>query len=275
MMPELPEVETIRKTLSDSVIGKTINKIEILRTSLIKFPLAEYFSTQIVDEKIIALSRRGKYLSLNMASGAELVVHLRMTGRLVYVTAAEEKLPHTHIIIELNDGNELRYADVRRFGCLWLLPPQAEDKVTGRAKLGPEPLSEQFTAGALQQALKGRKISIKQALLDQSVLAGLGNIYVDEALFAAGLLPMRSVADLNEADFIRLAEVIPPILQSSIDHCGTTFSDYMDGHGNRGENIAYLKVYGRAGKPWSVCGTYLQKQKIAGRSSVYCPVCQK
>ena len=274
-MPELPEVETIKKTLSNILIGKTIIKAEILRSSLIKFPLADDFSSQIIGEEIMTLSRRGKYLSLNMASGAELVVHLRMTGRLVCVTSDKEKLPHTHIIMELNDGNELRYADVRRFGCLWLLPPQAEDNVTGRAKLGPEPLSENFNAQALQQALIGRKISLKQALLDQTVVAGLGNIYVDETLFAAGLLPTRCVADLHEADFIRLAEVIPQILQSSIEHCGTTFSDYVDGNGNRGENIVYLKVYGRQGQNCPVCGTVLQKQKVAGRSSVYCSVCQK
>ncbi|MDD2220890.1 MAG: bifunctional DNA-formamidopyrimidine glycosylase/DNA-(apurinic or apyrimidinic site) lyase [Clostridia bacterium] len=274
-MPELPEVETIKRTLSNSLTDKTIVKIDILRPSLIKFPLAEDFSQQITGEKIISLGRRGKYLSLNLASGAELVVHLRMTGRLIFTEQTEEKLPHTHIIMALDDGNELRYSDVRRFGCLWLLPPQAEDKVTGRAKLGPEPLSEQFNAEALLQILTGRKISIKQALLDQSVVAGLGNIYVDETLFAAGLLPMRCVSDLRREDFIRLAEVIPPILQSSIEHCGTTFSDYLDGQGNRGGNIAYLKVYGREGQPCPVCGTILKKQRVAGRSSVYCPVCQK
>ncbi len=274
-MPELPEVETIKRTLEPLLVGRSIGRLLILRADVIKHPQAEDFARLLNGRKIAGLGRRGKYLLIDVAGGYQLVVHLRMTGRLVCCSPQEERAKHTHVIFPLDDGKELRFTDVRRFGCLWLLAPEEVDNFTGMAKLGPEPLSPAFDAAYLGQVLAKRKSSIKQALLDQHLLAGLGNIYVDEALFIASITPLRPANQLSQKELKSLAAAIVQVLEQGIENNGTTFSDYVDGRGNKGANLGHLWAYGRAGQACRRCGQILMRQKVAGRSTVFCPCCQK
>lgn len=274
-MPELPEVETIKRTLEPLVVGKYIENVRMLRNSVIKHPLPDEFAQKIVNRRIESLGRRGKYLLVNLSGGYTLVVHLRMTGHFVCAEHTIEAEKHTHVIFELNDGYELRFSDVRRFGCLWLIASGELDDFTGMSRLGPDAWGGYLSAEHLKKVLAKRKISIKQGLLDQSVVAGLGNIYVDEVLFACGVSPLRKTSSITDGEWCKLAEIIPQILGKSIENKGTTFSDYVDGEGKKGYHVVYLDAYGRAGKPCRRCGDVLVKEKIAGRGTVYCPNCQK
>ena len=274
-MPELPEVETLKRSLEAALIGQRIQAIQIKRADLIKRPDAESFARTLSGKQIVALGRRGKFLLIHIEDGAKLVVHLRMTGRLVCSDPEQPELPHTHLCFELENGRVLRYSDTRRFGCLWLVAPGEEDDFTGLAKLGREPLDAAFSGDYLWESLAKRRIKVKQGLLDQSVIAGLGNIYVDEALYQAGVRPDRLCTDISTEEWQSLAEAIPPILNSSIQHRGTSFSDYLDGEGKKGDNLAFLKAYQREGQPCERCGTLLEKIRVGGRGSCFCPKCQK
>jgi len=274
-MPELPEVETIKNTLTPLICGDTIIKAHILRSDVIKYPDASTFAKNIEGKKIASLGRRGKYLLFLWEQGGQMVVHLRMTGRMLYSQPNDPLLKHTHVIFDLASGAQLRFSDTRRFGCLWLLEPDEEDCYTGMSKLGPEPLGSDFSALHLKRVLGKRKVNIKQGLLDQRMVAGLGNIYVDESLFAAAIAPTRFASSLTDEEWKNLTAAIVCVLQDSITHNGTTFSDYVDGRGQKGENMSYLKAYKREGQPCLRCGSPLQRIKIAGRSSFFCPECQR
>jgi len=274
-MPELPEVETIKNTLAPLISGDTLIKAHILHPAVIKYPSIETFAKNIEGKTIISLGRRGKYLLFFFEEGGRLVVHLRMTGRMLCARPQEPLLKHTHVIFDLASGAQLRFSDTRRFGCLWLLGPGEEDCYTGMSKLGPEPFSADFNVAYLKGTLGKRKVNIKQGLLDQRMVAGLGNIYVDESLFAAAIAPTRPAASLTDREWKELTAAIVCVLQTSITHNGTTFSDYLDGRGQKGDNISYLKVYKREGQPCSHCGNTIQRIKVAGRSSFFCSQCQK
>ncbi len=274
-MPELPEVETVKNTLSPLLIGRTITACRLNRGDIIKHPSSERFVSLLTGSRISSLSRRGKYLLIHLKNGDRLIIHLRMTGRLLCTPADKEQKIHTHVIFELDNGNQLRFSDTRRFGCLWLLKKDEQDTVTGMSKLGIEPFDDDFSGQYLADRLSKRHISIKQGLLDQSVIAGLGNIYVDESLFAAEISPLHLTCALDQQQWQKLAEVIPQVLKQSIANNGTTFSDYLDGEGNAGKNMPFLQAYGREGLPCRRCNTPLLRKKIAGRSSYFCPVCQK
>ena len=273
-MPELPEVETIVRSLEPLLKGKIIEKIELVKDVVVAYPDSVTFLEYLKGAKIQSLSRRGKFIQILIDSGYTLVIHLRMTGHLIYTGQERPREKHTHVIFYLNDGNQLRFSDTRRFGRLWLIGPEEED-CTGICRLGLEPFSPYFGAEYLKKTLEKRKIVIKQALLDQSVVAGLGNIYVDEVLFDSGITPLRQVNDISDNEWQRLAESIPRILTTAIKNRGTTFSDYLDGNGKRGDNFAYLKAYHREGQACSRCGEKIVRLKIAGRSSYFCPKCQK
>lgn len=273
-MPELPEVETVKRTLSPHLIGKTIITCENIRGEVIKHPDAMGYAAAVSGRRIEDLGRRGKYLLIRLDSGDSIVVHLRMTGRLLYAEAAHPRQKHTHVVMHLDDGCELRFCDTRRFGCLWLLGKDEEDSFTGMQNLGIEPFDEQFSAAYLQQHLGKRKITAKQGILDQAVLAGLGNIYADEALFAAGVHPQKPCTQVTAEQWQKLAEAIPPILCSSIANNGTTFNDYRDGEGKEGANLPFLQAYGRGGQPCRRCGALLAKTRVGGRGTVFCPICQ-
>ncbi len=274
-MPELPEVETVKRSLEPLLCQKKINKVIISKEIVIAHPDADEFCRCLKGKSFEALLRRGKYLQFVLNSKDTLIAHLRMTGRFVLAPAYEIIPKHTHAIFTLEDGNELRFTDVRRFGRLWLIKEGEKDSFSGLNNLGPEPFSPSFNSQYLYHKLNKRKVSIKQALLDQAVVAGLGNIYVDESLFAAGIAPWRKTGEITKEEWERLAKIIPEILADSIKNRGTSFRDYRDGLGQKGDNLVRLKVYQRKGKPCPRCGEEIQKTVIAQRSTFYCPLCQK
>lgn len=274
-MPELPEVETVVRTLRPNLEGRSITRVEIRHEDVIHYPGAADFIDRLQGRTIAELRRRGKYICLTLDDGELLAAHLRMTGRLLYADPEQELLPHTHVVMTLDDGGQLRYADVRRFGGFWLLANNEEDTVTGMQHLGVEPLDEGFSAEYLISRLGRRACPVKNGILDQSVIAGLGNIYADETLFAAHVRPDRLCRSLTEAEWRRIAEAIPPILEAAIANRGTTFSDFLDGTGREGDNVAFLKAYGRYGQPCKDCGAVMEKTRIGGRGTCFCPSCQK
>ena len=275
-MPELPEVETVIRTLKPRMQDRRIDDIRIFHAGVVHHPPdPAQFSTRLQGRVVTGLSRRGKYIRLALDDGQLLACHLRMTGRLLVAGPEDEAKPHTHVVFTLDNGQQLRYSDVRRFGGFWLLAPGEEDRVSGMSKLGVEPFDPDFCAEYLQQRLSRRSASVKNGILDQSVLAGLGNIYADETLFAARIRPDRLCSSLSPTEWQAVAAVIPPILQAAIDHNGTTFSDFLDGEGREGENVAFLQAYGRYGQTCKVCGGIMERARIGGRGTCFCPCCQK
>jgi formamidopyrimidine-DNA glycosylase len=274
-MPELPEIETVKRTLAPLLPGRCIEAVRVIKPVVVAYPAPEEFAARLSGAVVSGLSRRGKYLLIHLDNSDTLIAHLRMTGRFLYTPVDHELKPHTHVVFSLDNGYELRFSDVRRFGRLWLIPAGEQDSVSGIHKLGPEPLGEACDASYYRGKLAGRRTSIKQGLLDQAVVAGLGNIYVDEALFAAGIDPRRLPGEITDAGWQALARVIPQILQSAIENNGTTFRDYLDGEGNLGRNLPHLRAYGRAGQSCLDCGTIMERLVVAGRGTTYCPNCQR
>ena len=274
-MPELPEIETVKRTLSPLLPGRRIVAVRVIKPVVVAYPAPEEFASRLEGATVRELGRRGKYLLIHLDSGDTLIAHLRMTGRFLFTPAEHELKPHTHAIFALDNGSELRFSDIRRFGRLWLIPAGEQDTVSGIHKLGPEPLGEACDAAYYRGKLAGRRICIKQGLLDQAVVAGLGNIYVDEALFMAGVSPLRLCGEITEAEWQALAAVIPQILQKAIENNGTTFRDYLDGEGNAGRNLPHLQAYGRAGQPCLNCGTTMERLVVTGRGTTFCPKCQR
>ncbi len=286
-MPELPEVETIRRTLAAVLTGRRVERVEVRSSHCLAGPAAEggarAWAALLTGRIFSRFERRGKYLLVHLDRGL-LAAHLRMTGRLVYYPArAPEPDRHTHVIMELEGGGELCFWDQRKFGRLYLfpaasgadgvpsdLPPELE----GLARLGPEPLSDDFTSEYLAAALQGRRARIKAVLLDQEVLAGVGNIYADEVLYLAGVHPDREARSLSGDEVQRLWRAIREVLAMAIAHRGTTFSDYRDGLGETGGFGALLNVYRREGQPCRRCGSAIVRAR-GGRSTRFCPCCQR
>ncbi len=273
-MPELPEVETVRSTLAATVLGRQIASLSVFHPAPIKAPEKEAFCRQLCGRRIEAVRRRGKYLLLDLDEGC-LVVHLRMTGQLIWQEKAETLPKHTHLLFSFADGSCLRYTDQRRFGGFWLWPQDALVLMPQLQCMGPEPLSADFCVETLSAAFSGRRAAVKSLLLDQRVVAGLGNIYADESLFRAGIVPMRPAESLNKAELSRLHAAIREVLEDALSHRGTSFSDYLDAKGKKGEFQDFLRVYQREGAPCRVCGSMILREKIGGRSSFYCPHCQE
>lgn len=272
-MPELPEVETIRRTLADKVSGRVIKQVDILLPRLIKWPSAAGFQALVTGKKIISMARRGKYLLFNLDAELVMVIHLRMTGRLYYVTDKEYD-KFTRIIFMLDNGAALLYADTRTLGTLYVMPREELWRISGLSGMGPEPLSAEFTLDYFQNMLKQRHGKIKAVLLNQKLVGGLGNIYVDESLAVAGIDPERTAADLADNEVEKLYHAINKVIEGGIIHGGTTFRDYRDGTGQSGTNQLYLQVYGRKGQPCPKCGTPIARKEVAGRGTHYCPHCQ-
>ncbi|WP_027718858.1 bifunctional DNA-formamidopyrimidine glycosylase/DNA-(apurinic or apyrimidinic site) lyase [Desulfovirgula thermocuniculi] len=274
-MPELPEVETIAKSLSASLPGLVIEKVEVLNSQVIAAPGSGEFCRLVAGRKILGLSRRGKYLLMSLSGDLVLAVHLRMTGRLIHTGPGEPLARHTHLIFFLQNGTQLRYADTRRFGRLWLLAPGSLSTHPGIGSLGVEPLSPQFTPAYLAGALAGRRTRLKSLLLDQRVVAGLGNIYADEALHRAGLHPLRPACTLTGEEVEALHAAIREVLREGIAARGTTVRDYTDGRGQAGTFQEKLRVYRRQGQPCPRCGKPIARLVLGGRSSYFCPGCQR
>lgn len=274
-MPELPEVETIRRSLEPCLTGRQITGLQIRHPGIL-LPAPEAFAAILPGLRILALQRRGKYLILELSEDWCLVFHLRMTGKLLWTEDPQPPIPpHTHLIFQFENEAQLRFNDVRRFGRCWLVRREEMERISGLAALGPEPIRSDFTAEILKEKLRHKKNSkIKCALLDQTVVSGLGNIYVDEALFEAGIHPLRTAGSLSPEEIHALAEAARHVLQQSIRRGGTSLRNYVDGLDRQGENQYHLQVFRREGEPCPVCGTPIRRMKISGRSSFFCPRCQ-
>ena len=274
-MPEMPEVETIRRTLIDKVSGRRIEEVEFLLSRLVKWPSAGEFQAVLTSKTIVNLTRRGKYLLFHLDNQQIMVVHLRMTGRLSYVAPGMEMDKFTRIIFKLDNGYRLVYADTRTLGTLYLLAPEELWRISGLANMGPEPLSEEFSLTYLTDMLKKRHGNIKAVLLNQKYIGGLGNIYVDESLAIASVHPERIASSLTNLEIEELFNAINKVIDDGIKHGGTTFRDYRDGSGKSGSHQHHLAVYGRKAAPCFTCDTPIVWKAVAGRGTHFCPNCQK
>lgn len=273
-MPELPEVEIIKRTLEPNLIGKTIKRVEVLLSRIIKWPSSDAFQAILTGKKITILSRRGKYLLFYLDKDYIMVIHLRMTGRLYYTDDNMEQDRFARILFFLDNGKMLQYADARTLGTIYLLPASELGRITGLSTMGPEPLSSDFTMEYFKSTIKIRKGNIKALLLNQRFIGGLGNIYVDESLAMAGINPIRSAASLSDNEIEKLFNAVNKVIADGIEHGGTTFRDYRDGTGKKGAHQNYLKVYGRKGQLCENCGTPIIRTEVAGRGTHFCPNCQ-
>ena len=281
-MPELPEVETVVRDLRPQLSGRRIESVQLARDPLvlgrlIRYPRPRQFAARLRGRTIRTVERRGKYIVMPLdQNGQRFVIHLGMTGHLRVWEPEEAVVKHTHFRARLDSGLELRYDDPRQFGRL-LLGTQ-EELVAARAfpaRLGPEPIHGDLTEAEFERLVKARRRPVKSALLDQSFLAGVGNIYADEACFRAGIRPSRWTHRLTVRERRALYSAIQEVLENSIAARGSSIINYVDAFGVRGSNQEKLLVYGRGGQPCLKCGTPLQTTRLAGRGTVYCRKCQR
>jgi formamidopyrimidine-DNA glycosylase len=274
-LPELPEVETIVRDLRPHLVGRTFTKTQLLRDSVLRFPDPASFKAGTEGRQVGSVRRRGKFILVGLGDGENLVVHLGMTGSLTLQPPTEPRLPHTHLLVELDDGRELRFRDARRFGRILLGHPALLQRVGVMPRLGPDPLSQRFAQSGVAEVLGRSTRRVKAALLDQAVLAGCGNIYADEACFLARIRPDRRANSLRTVESRRLLAALPVVMREAIRRRGSSFSDYRDGFGAKGEAYESLFVYGRGGLPCVRCGRPLRQSRIGGRTTVYCTQCQR
>ncbi len=274
-MPELPEVETIKRVIEPQIQGLMIDEVTVKRPEVVSYPAADEFCRLLTGQTISHMTRRGKFLMIYLNSNDRIILHLRMTGCLLITPAdyAEEK--HTHIIFRLSNSKELRFSDTRRFGRFWLLKESEADTYSGIEKLGTEPFDKLLTSKYLKALLGKRKKAVKECLLDQSVIAGIGNIYSDEILFTAGIYPARPANSLNMEEWQRLAAAIPERISYFIEVNQITPEEYLETKGQNYRNTPFLQTYGKEGKPCPKCGEIFCRIVVGGRGSVYCPVCQR
>ncbi len=292
-MPELPEVETVRRDLSEVILQVKITKVEALHLSTIRPLTAKEVEQRLVGKKITAIKRIGKLLIFELAKPAViLLVHLKMTGQLIYsapIKKGETKkliagghslsepindLPnkHTRLIVTFASGAQLFFNDLRLFGYCKFTDQLELEKI--KNKYGIEPLTANFTWPNFKKALGKRTANLKSVLLNQTIISGLGNIYVDEACWRAKVHPARRVSDLTEAELKKLFKACHEVIELGVKHRGTTFNHFVDGHGQKGGFLKFLQVYGRGGKPCERCGTAIKKIRLAGRGTHFCPTCQ-
>ena len=293
-MPELPEVETVRRGLEQKLKNFIIKKVEICRDSTVAYPFKNKdFIEGLQNSLIYKWDRRGKYLiaelkkieRTNINIGSEdnfinngvLVVHLRMTGYFTFNHKLTDPCKHTRIRLFDNKNNELRYIDVRSFGQMWWVRKEllATNIIKGLGSLGPEPFSDNFNINYLTKIISKKTRSIKSILLDQTIVAGIGNIYADESLYAAGISPFREARTIKKHELKKLKVAIVEVLKKSIGAGGTTFSDFRDLEGENGNFGLQTNVYRRTGKKCRKCKNIVERQKISGRSTHWCSKCQK
>jgi len=268
-LPELPEVETIKRELSSNIVGRRLINVTILDSKPIKRPSVEEFPRKLMGQTITGLERRGKYLIFRLSRDKALVIHLKMTGSLLLNPKQTDR--YTRVIFHLDDGSQLVFNDRRRLGAIWLV----ENELSAIHKLGPEPLGPSFTAETLAQRLHKRQAPIKAVLLDQGFIAGIGNMYADEALFAAKINPMRQANSLSSGEITRLHQAIIDVLKSAISSKGASIDTYIRPTGQLGTAHNNFRVAHRGGQPCPVCGTHIQRIAIRNRGSYFCPKCQK
>lgn len=274
-MPELPEVEIVARDLrAGGLPGATVTAVDVRWPRTVAAPDSERFTRELVGRRVLDVRRRGKYLVMPLDDGRSLLVHLRMTGRLVFVAPDDPHHPHERLILELDRSRHLRFLDQRKFGRWYLLDnPEA---ILGA--LGPEPFDPALNAATFARRLRAHRRQLKPLLLDQRFLAGLGNIYADEALWEAGLHPQRPAHTVSDTEAARLLEAIRQVLKRGIEHAGTTLGDGMGNfasvNGRRGRHQEVLRVFRRTGQPCPRCGTPIQRLVVAQRGTHICPRCQ-
>jgi formamidopyrimidine-DNA glycosylase len=272
-MPELPEVETIRSRLEPALTGRTLERVLINDPRLTRPEPPEAVAAALEGERIRAVGRRGKYLILEFESGRHLLIHLRMTGNVQHPAPGAGD-PYRRAVVRLDDGSNVAYRDVRRFGTWELLEPGELDDFFAERRLGGEPLDRRFTTKALAAALAHRRAPVKAALLDQRAAAGVGNIYADEALWRARIHPLRPAGALSPEEVAELRKAVRDALRMGIARQGATLRDYRGPDGRRGRMQDRFRVYGRAGEPCFRCDTPIEKIRAGGRGTWYCPTCQ-
>jgi formamidopyrimidine-DNA glycosylase len=273
-VPELPEVETVRRALEPVLLGRRFDRVRIADPRLVRPYEPAEVAAELEGERVESVGRRGKYLVVRFESGRVLLIHLRMTGSLLHAPGGSlPDDPHRRAVVNLDDGSDVAYRDVRRFGT-WLLLERGEAEPYLAGKVGVEPLEALFTAARLGEKLAGRRGALKAALLDQRLIAGLGNIYVDEALSRARLNPLRAAGSLDRPELRRLHRGIRAALEHGLARQGSTLRDYRLPDGSGGSMQDEFRVYGRGGEPCDRCGTPISRIRIAGRSSWFCPACQ-
>ena len=273
-MPELPEVETIRRGLAERLPGQTITGVRVRQAQLRHLVDVAALQEHAVGRTISSVDRRAKYLLVRLQPDRVLVLHLGMTGRLWVGPPVDHDALHDHLIFSLGPELELRFHDTRRFGMCFLTTEMECSQHPRLAHLGPEPLSAAFSSAYLLERARGLHKPIKNFVMDAAVVVGVGNIYASESLFLAGLRPTRAVGRLRRPHWERLCLAIKEVLQAAIDHHGTSFSDYVDSEGRQGNFQNQLLVYGRDGEPCRRDGRLIKRIVQAGRSSYYCPSCQ-
>jgi formamidopyrimidine-DNA glycosylase len=273
-MPELPEVETVRRQLEPALVGRRFEQVRIHDSRLVRPYEPAEVAAELEGEDVAAVERRGKYLIVRFETGRVLLIHLRMTGSLLCAPSGSlPDDPHRRAVVRLDDGSDVAYRDVRRFGTWLLLEPEEAGPYLA-ARVGEEPLETLFTAARLGERLAGRRTSLKAALLDQRTLAGLGNIYVDEALWRARLNPLRPAAGLDRNELRRLHRGIRTALEHGLARQGSTLRDYRLPDGSGGSMQDEFRVYGRRDEPCNRCGTLIARTQVAGRTTWFCPTCQ-
>jgi len=273
-VPELPEVETVRRELAPVLARRRIDRAEILDARLTRPIEPGWVASELRGESIVAVERRGKYLIVRFGSGRALLVHLRMTGSFrTALNGGLEPDSYRRAVVTLDDGADVSYRDVRRFGTWLLVEPDELDPYLA-IRVGPEPLEKAFTARFLRDRLAGRTAPLKAALLDQRSVAGLGNIYADEALWRARLHPRREAGTLSSAEVRRVHTAVREALEVGIARQGSTLRDYRRPDGAEGSMQDEFQVYGRGGEPCRRCRSPIARLRIAGRSSWFCPSCQ-
>jgi formamidopyrimidine-DNA glycosylase len=274
-MPELPEVETIKRELRPRIRGKSIIDCIMLREDVIAHPSPREFCRSIIGEKILDVTRRAKYLILELTNEKSLIFHLRLSGTMVLAPLDAEPEKFTRLVLKL-DNLQLLFKEPRVLGRAYLIKSgEMPNNLKGFFRLGCEPISEDFDAAYLRQKIKHRKARIKSLLLDQHICAGMGNIYSDEALFRAGIRPLRRAYRITNKEIPKLIKALRQVIHEGIANFGTSVSDYRRTDGQDGNFQNFLCVYGREGEPCRKCGTKIVLKKIGNRSTRYCPNCQK
>ena len=278
-MPELPEVETIRLMLQPLLAGRRIVRARVLRRDIVGFPDPRGFEIGVAGRRVTKLGRRGKYLIIELDHGTDLVIHLRLSGHLE-VVGRNEEVTYERIRFDLDNGRALSFAEPRVLGRVYLAQrDKYPSELAGMVKMGPEPIHADFDAVYLRERLRDRTAPVKNLLLDQRVACGVGNIYSDEALYRAGIRPLRRAGRLGKAEVDRLARALTDVLRDGIRWCGTTLGDgrYQLPEGGAGSFQKRLAVFGREGERCRRrgCGGVIRRQKVGGRSTHFCPVCQK
>lgn len=274
-MPELPEVETVRAQLAPVLPGRRFVRVDIHDSRLTRPVDPAVVESQLEGERVTSVDRRGKYLIVRFESGKALLIHLRMTGSVRHAPAGSlSDDVHRRAVVKLDDGSDVAYRDVRRFGT-WTVLEADELETYLTMRLGAEPLARAFTASRLRERIEGRRAPVKAALLDQRTLAGVGNIYADEALWRAQIHPLRPAGELADDEIAMLTRGIKDALRAGIARQGASLRDYAAPNGRRGRMQNAFKVYGRAGEPCERCGSPIEKIRAGGRGTWYCPNCQR